>query len=162
MNSQKKIVGLVSLKKIILRLRKKGVRVAFTNGCFDILHFGHVRYLEMAQKKGRILIVGLNSDSSIRKIKGPRRPIVGQRERAAVLAALSSVDYVTIFNEETPLKLIKAVQPDVLIKGADWKGKKIVGSDVLESYGGKIELIHYWDKFSTTNIIQSVMKKCRA
>jgi len=161
-NSQKKIVGLVSLKKIILRLRKKGVRVAFTNGCFDILHFGHVRYLEMAQKKGRILIVGLNSDSSIRKIKGPRRPIVGQRERAAVLAALSSVDYVTIFNEETPLKLIKAVQPDVLIKGADWKGKKIVGSDVLESYGGKIELIHYWDKFSTTNIIQSVMKKCRA
>lgn len=161
MNSQKKIVTLARLKNIVARLRRQGRVIAFTNGCFDILHFGHVRYLEAAKKRGRVLIVGLNSDRSVKKIKGPRRPIVGEKERAGLLAALECVDYVTIFPEPTPLKVIEALKPDILIKGADWKGQRIVGSDVIRAYGGREEFIHYWKNFSTTNIIQSVLKKCR-
>lgn len=161
MNSQKKIVKLARLKSIVPRLRRQGRVIAFTNGCFDILHFGHVRYLEAAKKRDRVLIVGLNSDRSVKKIKGPGRPILGEKERASILAALECVDYVTIFPEPTPLKVITALKPDILIKGADWKGRKIVGSDVVKPYGGKEEFIHYWKNFSTTNIIQSVLKKCK-
>lgn len=159
MNSKSKIVSWASLKKHVARLRKQKKSIGFTNGCFDILHAGHVSYLERAKKKGRVLIVGLNSDRSISRIKGPQRPIVAQKQRAELLAALSCVDYVAVFNEETPLNLIKAVKPDVLIKGADWKNKEVVGADVIRPYGGRVELITYLPNFSTTKIIEKI-KRC--
>ena len=162
MNSQRKIQTLSSLKKNLQQLHRQGKTIAFTNGCFDILHFGHISYLEKARAKDRILIVGVNSDASVRRIKGPRRPIVPQRERARVLAALACVDFVTIFDEDTPLKVIESLKPDILIKGADWKGKDVVGSDVVKSCGGRIELVRYLSKFSSTNIIEKIVKKCGA
>ena len=156
MNTDKKIVGLGTLKGKIARLRRQGKTIAFTNGCFDILHLGHVQYLEKAKGRDRVLIIGLNSDRSVRRIKGPQRPIVPQKARAAVLAALACVDYVTIFSEETPQKLIAALKPDVLIKGADWKGKWIAGSDVVRKYGGKVEYVRYVPRYSSTNIIEAI------
>ena len=161
MSSKKKIVSLNALKKIIGGLRQNGKVIAFTNGCFDILHFGHVSYLEASKKRNRILVIGINSDSSIRKIKGPHRPIIGQKQRAALISALACVDYVTIFDEETPLKLISALRPDVLIKGADWKGKEVVGGDVVQVNGGKVEFIRYVNGFSTSNIVQAILEKCK-
>ncbi len=160
MNTKHKIVSSATLKKKILSLRKQGKEIAFTNGCFDILHFGHVSYLEAAKKDSRILIIGLNSDSSVRKLKGPKRPIVSENQRAAVLAALECVDFVTIFNEETPLKVIEAIKPDVLIKGADWKGKDVVGAASVKSHGGKVEFITYVDGLSSTNIIKTISERC--
>ena len=158
MNTKAKIVKLPALKKKIARPRKQGYKIAFTNGCFDILHWGHVQYLQGAKKAARILIVGLNSDRSVRKIKGPKRPIVNEQARANVLASLSCVDYVVLFNEETPLDLIKAVKPDILIKGADWKGKGAVGSDYVRANGGKIEYIKYIPGFSSTDIVKRIVK----
>ncbi len=141
------------------QLKRQRKTIAFTNGCFDILHFGHVRYLEAA-KKSRVLVVAINSDGSVRKIKGDQRPIVPQKERASLIAALECVDYVTIFNEPTPFKVIAALRPDVLIKGADWKGKEVVGADFVKSYGGRVEFIRYVKGFSTTKIIESIKEKC--
>ncbi|HCI44390.1 MAG TPA: D-glycero-beta-D-manno-heptose 1-phosphate adenylyltransferase [Candidatus Omnitrophica bacterium] len=165
METRRKVLGLKTLRRALGRLKRRGRTVAFTNGCFDILHFGHVQYLEKAKGRDRVLVVGLNSDRSVRKIKGPRRPIVSQNARAAVLAALACVDYVTIFNEETPQKLIAALKPDVLVKGADWKGKEVAGSDVVREYGGKVEYAKYIPRYSSTNIIEAVLlrrrKKCR-
>ena len=161
MDTHKKVVGLKILQRTLARLKRQGRTVAFTNGCFDILHFGHVQYLEKAKGRDRVLIVGLNSDRSVRKIKGPQRPVVTQNARAAVLAALACVDYVTIFNEETPQKLIAALKPDVLIKGADWKGKKVAGSDVVRKYGGRVEYARYVPNCSSTNIIEAVLRKCQ-
>lgn len=165
METCKKIVRLKTLRRALVRLKRQGRTVAFTNGCFDILHFGHVRYLEKAKGYNRVLVIGLNSDRSVRKIKGPQRPIVSQNARAAVLAALACVDYVTIFNEETPQKLIAALKPDVLVKGADWKGKEVAGSDVVRKYGGKVEYAPYIPRYSSTNVIEAVLlqgrrKKC--
>lgn len=162
MNTRHKIVSLTTLKKKLALLRRQKRTIAFTNGCFDILHYGHVSYLEAAKKDNRILVVGLNADASIKRIKGNLRPILPQDERAKVLAALECVDFVTIFSEDTPAKLIAAIIPDVLIKGADWKGKDVVGSDVVKAHGGKVELIKYLPNLSTTNIIQTVISKCRA
>ena len=160
MRSKKKIVKVEYLKWKIEGFRRDGKKIAFTNGCFDILHAGHVSYLETAKRKNRVLVVGLNSDSSIKKIKGPTRPINSQLARAAVLAALECVDYVVIFREETPYNLIKTLRPEILIKGADWRGKKVVGADIVAGYGGKVELIKYVSGFSTTGILQTVEKKC--
>jgi rfaE bifunctional protein nucleotidyltransferase chain/domain len=162
MSSERKIVSLAALKGRVARHRREGKKAAFTNGCFDILHRGHVSYLEAAKKKDRILIVGLNSDASIQRIKGPKRPIIGQKERAAVIAALECVDYVVFFGEDTPYHLIKAIKPDILIKGADWKGKDVVGSDVVKKNGGRIELIKYLTQYSTTKIIETIQQKCAA
>lgn len=156
MSIRSKIIGLSQLKKQIARLRKSGKTIAFTNGCFDILHYGHVTYLEKAKNKDRVLILGLNSDASIRRLKGPARPVNPQKARAAVVAALESVDFVTIFSEDTPLKLIQALLPDVLIKGADWKGKGIVGAEEVKANGGKVEFIKFVDHFSTTGIIRAI------
>ena len=161
MNIRHKILSVGALKKKILQLRKQKKIIAFTNGCFDIIHFGHVSYLESAKKPGRVLVIGLNSDASVRNIKGPQRPIVSQKERAAVLAALECVDYVTIFNEDTPSNLIKTLKPDVIIKGADWKGKEVVGADIVKSYGGKVEYIKYLSNFSSTNIIEAIRQRCK-
>jgi D-beta-D-heptose 7-phosphate kinase/D-beta-D-heptose 1-phosphate adenosyltransferase len=149
-----KILKLPALLKKLPALRRQGKTIAFTNGCFDLMHIGHVKYLEDSRKGNRTLIVGLNSDASIRRIKGPERPIVEQKSRAAVLAALESVDFIVIFNEDTPYNLIAAIKPDVLIKGADWKGKPIVGDDLVR----KKEFIKYIKGFSTTNIIEKILK----
>lgn len=157
MPAQKKILGLKALQKKIALLKKQGKKIIFTNGCFDLVHYGHVDYLEKAKKGNRVLIVGLNSDKSVRRIKGPKRPIVPQMARAHVMAAFSCVDFVTIFNEDTPYNLIKALKPDVLIKGADWKGKKVAGADVVTQRGGKVEFIKYISGFSTTNIIERIL-----
>ena len=156
MNSRKKIIGLEILKRRIQKLHRQGKKIAFTNGCFDIIHFGHVQYLEKAKKNNRILIVGINSDASVRKIKGPKRPVVREQFRAAVVAALVCVDFVLIFNEATPYKLIQAIQPDILIKGADWKGKEVIGSDIVKKINGSIELVEYVKGFSTTEIIEKI------
>ena len=153
-----KIKKLTSLKRITAALKNKGKKVVFTNGCFDILHYGHVMYLEKAKRSGDCLIVGINSDLSVKKIKGPNRPIVNEFDRARVLAGLQSVDFVVIFNEETPLKLIQALKPDVLIKGYDWKNKGIVGSDFVKSYGGKVVTVKLAKGRSTTGIIKEIAK----
>ena len=121
MNTKNKIVSLQNLKKIVAQSRRRGLKIAFTNGCFDILHSGHVSYLEAAKRDGRLFIVGLNSDASVRRIKGLRRPIVPQRDRARVMAALGCVDYVIIFNEDTPQQLIETLHPDFFIKSAPFK-----------------------------------------
>ncbi len=158
--SQTKIVSQKQIVEILSQKRKRKLTVGFTNGCFDILHFGHVSYLQKAKKGKDLLIVGLNSDASVRRIKGPQRPINSQRHRASVLAALECVDYVVIFSAETPLKLIQSVRPDVLIKGADWKGKGIVGEDFVKSYGGRAEFIKFEKNCSTTNVIEKILATC--
>ncbi len=145
------------LKKEVDRLHGERKKIVFTNGCFDILHAGHVRYLTQARKAGDALVVGLNSDSSVRKIKGEKRPIVPQNERAEVISALESVDYVTFFNEDTPLALIEYLRPDLLVKGADWREEEIAGRDQVLSWGGKIVLIPLVEGASTTNIIKKVV-----
>ena len=154
MTINNKILSLSALLKKLPALRRQGKTIAFTNGCFDLMHIGHVKYLEDAGKGNRVLIVGLNSDVSTSRIKGPGRPIVGQKSRAAVLAALESVDFVVIFNEPTPYKIIAAIKPDILIKGADWKGKPVVGEDLVK----KVEFVKYIQGFSTTNIIRKIIK----
>jgi len=158
MNTKSKIVKLATLKKKIAQLRRQRKKIAFTNGCFDILHAGHVHYLQEAKRTDRALIVGLNSDASVRKIKGAKRPIVREQERASVLAALACVDHVILFDEDTPLKLIEAVQPDVLIKGADWKHKGAVGGDRVVAGGGKVEYIKFLSGQSSTDIIKRIAK----
>jgi D-beta-D-heptose 7-phosphate kinase/D-beta-D-heptose 1-phosphate adenosyltransferase len=150
------VVARSELVKIRQELRQAGKRVVFTNGCFDILHRGHVDYLTKAKALGDILIVGLNSDDSVRQLKGPGRPIVGEEDRAIILAALTAVDFVSIFAEETPYELIRAVSPDILVKGADWPAEGIVGRDVVEAAGGSVHTIDYLPDRSTTGIIQKI------
>ncbi|MCK9363284.1 MAG: D-glycero-beta-D-manno-heptose 1-phosphate adenylyltransferase [Syntrophales bacterium] len=152
----KNILSWEELKETVENLRGKGGKIVFTNGCFDILHAGHVRYLKQARAAGDVLVLGLNSDSSVRKIKGDRRPIVPQEERAEVVASLKAVDYVTLFEETTPLKLIEHLKPDVLVKGADWRVEEIVGRKEVLSWGGRIELIPIVEGASTTNIIEKI------
>lgn len=156
MNSIKKLDELIEIRN---ELKKQNKIVVFTNGCFDILHAGHVDYLNKAKSLGDILIVALNSDSSMKKIKGNKRPIVPQNERAFIISNLKAVDYVTIFEEETPYEVIKKLIPDVLVKGADWSKDKIVGSDIVEAAGGKVETIEFVNFQSTTNIINTILEK---
>jgi D-beta-D-heptose 7-phosphate kinase/D-beta-D-heptose 1-phosphate adenosyltransferase len=147
------------LKKIVLKLKKEGKKIVFTNGCFDILHFGHAKYLQEARSKGDILVVGVNSDSSIRRIKGSSRPIVDEFNRISLLAALESVDFVVLFNEDTPLRVIKVLSPDILVKGADWNKNEIVGSDVVKNNGGRVLTINLIKGLSTTNLIKRIVEK---
>ena len=151
-----KILSRNELKTEIDILRRQGKKIAFTNGCFDILHVGHVRYLQEAKKEGDVLVLALNSDRSVRSIKGDKRPIVPEGERADVLAALACIDYVTIFDEETPLALIETLRPDVLIKGGDWAEENIVGRDSVRSWGGCVIVIPEIEGASTTNIIEKI------
>jgi D-beta-D-heptose 7-phosphate kinase/D-beta-D-heptose 1-phosphate adenosyltransferase len=145
--------------RIIDDLRNAGNRIAFTNGCFDILHAGHVRYLTAARAEGDALIVGLNSDASVRKIKGDKRPIVAQEQRAEVLAGLACVDYITIFDEPDPYRLIKALMPDVLVKGADWPEDEIIGADIVNSAGGRVARIDVVPEISTSRIIETILAR---
>jgi len=154
-----KILKLSDLLQVIKGLRKAGKRIVFTNGCFDILHVGHVRYLTAARSKGDALVLGLNSDASVKSIKPDNRPIVSQDQRAEVLAGLACVDYITIFDEPDPLALIQTIKPDVLIKGADWEKAEIIGSNVVRSYGGSVVRIEIVPGISTSGIIQRILER---
>jgi rfaE bifunctional protein nucleotidyltransferase chain/domain len=150
-----KILSRAAMKKERARLRKKGRKLVFTNGCFDILHTGHVDYLNFARKQGDTLVIGLNSDLSVRKSKGPSRPIVPQNDRAKVLAALECVDYVVIFNEAEPAPLVAAIIPDVLVKGEDW-AHYVSGRDTVETHGGKVVLAKLTKGRSTTDLVKKI------
>lgn len=152
------IVTLRELQRIRRRLRRERKKVVFTNGTFDILHRGHVEYLEAARRLGEVLVVGMNTDASIRRIKGAGRPINPLRDRARVLAALGSVDYVCPFGEDTPARLIAGLIPDVLVKGADWSKNTIVGADVVERHGGKVARIALTPGRSTTGMILKILQ----
>lgn len=152
-----KIKNLNQLKKTVSDLKKRGKKIVFTNGCFDILHFGHIKYLEAAKKKGDILIIGLNSDASVRKIKGETRPLNREKERAYVLSGLSCVDFVVIFKEKTPYNLINALKPDILVKGGDWQVERIVGAGIVKKSGGKVFSIPFVKGFSTTKLIKKII-----
>ncbi|GIL18499.1 MAG: hypothetical protein BroJett040_22500 [Oligoflexia bacterium] len=134
-----------------LRGKKK---IVFTNGCFDLLHVGHVRYLQEAKSLGDILVVALNTDESVKLLKGPTRPVQNESDRAEILAALGCVDFTTLFSEQTPANIIQVVKPDILVKGGDWKIEQIVGADFVQSYGGKVYSLNFVDGKSTTNLIQ--------
>jgi rfaE bifunctional protein nucleotidyltransferase chain/domain len=155
---QFKILELRDLIVTLKSLRESGKRIVFTNGCFDILHVGHVRYLAEARAKGDVLVLGLNSDASVKSIKFDNRPVVIQDQRAEVLAGLACVDYITIFDEPDPLSLIQAIKPDVLVKGADWEETNIIGSDVVKAYGGKVVRIKLVPDISTSRIIQRILE----
>ena len=154
----KKIKSPNQLKKILGVLKRQGKRIVFTNGCFDILHVGHIRYLSQARKLGDILVVGLNTDRSVRTIKGEKRPLVCENERAEVLSALKVVDYVVLFDEPDPLALIKALKPSILVKGADWPEDKIIGADVIKQSGGRVVRIPLVPGSSSTNLIEKIIK----
>jgi D-beta-D-heptose 7-phosphate kinase/D-beta-D-heptose 1-phosphate adenosyltransferase len=147
------------LCKIVQDLRAKGKRVVFTNGCFDLLHVGHIRYLEKARSLGDILVVGLNSDRSVRSIKGALRPILPQEERAEILSGLWCVDYITLFDEPTPIGLITSLKPHVLVKGGDWTKEATVGKEVVEASGGEVVILPFVEGSSSTNIIETIIKR---
>ncbi len=151
-----KIVTLARLKNILKNRGRK--RVVFTNGCFDILHAGHVKYLAAAKAKGDILIVGLNNDASVKRLKGPTRPINTESDRAEVLAGLSCVDFIVLFKEDTPHALISAISPDILVKGGDWKVASIVGADIVLARGGRVLSIPFVKGRSTTGLIRKITR----
>ena len=161
MNALSKIVTAEELSPKLENFRRSGKKVVFTNGCFDILHVGHVRYLAAARSEGDLLVVGLNSDASIRLIKGNLRPIVEQQHRAEVLASLGSVNYVVLFDDPDPLNLIQVLQPDVLVKGEDWGEDNIVGSEFVKSIAGRVVRIALVPGVSTSGIIEKVIEMYR-
>ena len=161
MNTVDKILTLENLVARLGKVRKSDQKIVFTNGCFDIMHVGHVRYLADARSKGDLLVVGLNSDASVRIIKGDKRPIVRQNHRAEVLASLGCVDFIVIFDEPDPLKLIQTLKPDVLVKGEDWTEDAIVGAEFVKSQGGKIVRISFVEELSTTAIIEKILQRYR-
>jgi len=154
-----KLKKLKEIRSLVGGLKQSGKKIVFTNGCFDILHYGHVKYLEKCKRLGDILIVGLNSDSSVRKIKGKGRPVTGEKERAALLSALAAVDYIAIFSEPTPAILIDTITPDILVKGGDWKGRNIAGSVHVESHGGTVTCVPFVKGYSTTRILKRIKRR---
>ena len=141
--------------------RQRGERVVFTNGCFDLLHPGHVTYLEEARQLGDLLVVGLNADLSVRRLKGDKRPILPERARASLLAALAAVDYVVIFADETPGRLIECIQPDILVKGGDWAPENIVGHELVTARGGRVLSLPFVAGYSTSTIIADILNRYR-
>ena len=156
-----KIKTVHELRPLLDILRASGRKIVFTNGCFDLIHTGHTRYLAKAKSFGDILIVAVNSDVSVRGIKGEKRPINTEAERMETLAALESVDYVVLFNEPDPHRIIGELQPDVLVKGGDWPVEKIIGRDIVEARGGKVVSVRYIEGASTTGIIEKIVKLYR-
>jgi rfaE bifunctional protein nucleotidyltransferase chain/domain len=154
-----KVAGLEELQQQLTRIRRQGSRIVFTNGCFDLLHSGHVSYLEQARSCGDCLVVGLNSDSSVRALKGEARPINSEQQRARVLAGLGCVDFVVIFAEDTPLNLITTLLPDVLVKGADWPEEQIAGAAEVKAAGGRVERIVFEHQISTTDVITKIQQQ---
>jgi rfaE bifunctional protein nucleotidyltransferase chain/domain len=158
----KKIKNIESIKSIVARLKARRKKVVFTNGCFDILHVGHIHYLRKAKSLGDILVVGLNTDRSVKQIKGEKRPIVPQKDRAEVLASLEFVDYVVFFDEPDPFSLVEKVKPTILVKGADWPKDKIIGGDVVEKAGGRVVRIPLVAGASSTGVIERIIQAyCR-
>jgi D-beta-D-heptose 7-phosphate kinase/D-beta-D-heptose 1-phosphate adenosyltransferase len=154
-----KIKVLDELEEILNRHRKENKKIVFTNGCFDILHVGHIEYLKFSRKQGDVLVIGLNTDRSVREQKGDKRPFVSEDERARLISALEDVDYVILFDDLTPEKLIRRVKPDVLVKGEDWKEKGVVGREFVESYGGKVILAPLVKDVSTTDIVSRILER---
>lgn len=154
-----KLIDRSQLELIIGGLREDNRKIVFTNGCFDLLHVGHVRYLTEAASLGDCLIVGLNSDQSVRRIKDPHRPLISQEQRAEVLAALECVDFVVLFDEPDPYALIEVIRPDILVKGADWPLDKIIGADLVTAYGGEVVRITMVPAISTTEIIHRIVAR---
>ncbi len=150
------IVSRSELAELCQRIRDEGRRVVFTNGCFDILHRGHVSYLAQARELGDVLVVGLNSDASVQRLKGPSRPVNSEDDRAAVLDALRAVDYVCLFHEDTPLELISTCLPNVLVKGGDYDANSVVGADVVRSHGGEVRILPFVPGKSTSAIIEKI------
>jgi len=158
-DSDSKIKNRDVLAALIAAEKQRGRRVVFTNGCFDLLHAGHVKYLQKARQLGDLLVLGLNSDASVRRLKGPKRPLIGEEERAHILAALDCIDYVVLFDEDTPLELIKLIKPHILAKGGDYTADTVVGRELVESCGGRVELVSFVDGKSTTNIIERILER---
>jgi D-beta-D-heptose 7-phosphate kinase/D-beta-D-heptose 1-phosphate adenosyltransferase len=156
---KEKIKTKEDLRDIVEDLKAKGKKIVFTNGCFELLHVGHIRYLEEAKALGDILVVGINSDRSVRSLKGPYRPILPGKERAEVLSGLGCVDYITIFDEEDPLKLISTLQPHILVKGGDWTKETTVGKEVVERLGGEVIILPFVQGASTSNLIETILKR---
>ena len=154
----KKTLGLNMLLKKLKTHRTAGDKIVFTNGCFDILHAGHVEYLTAARAEGEVLVVGLNSDASVRIIKGENRPIVQEDQRAAVIAGLECVNYVTLFEDPDPFRLIQTILPDVLVKGADWEEGEIIGADIVKQHGGRVVRVPFVSDTSTSKIIETILR----
>jgi rfaE bifunctional protein nucleotidyltransferase chain/domain len=154
---QNKIVTRSDAAEIVAQWQLQGDKIVFTNGCFDIVHRGHVEYLSLAADLGQRMVIGLNTDASVQRLKGPSRPLVDEYSRAVLLAALSFVDLIVFFDEDTPYELIKALQPDVLVKGSDYKPESIVGYDVVTGRGGKVETINFVEGFSTTKLVEKIL-----
>jgi D-glycero-beta-D-manno-heptose 1-phosphate adenylyltransferase len=150
------VVSLADAQRLVAELRRAGKRIVFTNGVFDLLHPGHLRYLKAARAEGDVLIVGVNSDRSVRANKGPARPVTPEAERAEIVAALGPVEAVVVFDDETPADIVRALQPDVLVKGADWPADQIVGRDTVEARGGRVVLVPVETGYSTTAILERI------
>jgi rfaE bifunctional protein nucleotidyltransferase chain/domain len=145
-------------KSIRAKIKSENKKLVFTNGCFDILHKGHITYLNEAKKSGDVLIVGVNSDASVKKLKGDERPVTNEQDRMFALDNLKAVDYVILFKEDTPYNLINAIRPDVLVKGGDWKVEDIVGSDVVLAAGGEVKSLNFINGYSTSSILEKIRK----
>lgn len=156
--SRAKIKSVDALRPLRARLRRRGKVVVFTNGCFDLLHSGHVRLFRRAKRLGDVLIVGLNADASVRRLKGPSRPVLPLRERQEILAAIADIDYVTSFAEDTPRRIVSALLPDVLVKGGDWGPDRVIGREEVEAAGGRVVIVPYLKGRSSTNIIAKVRR----
>ena len=154
-----RVIESEELSRLLEESRSEGLKIVFTNGVFDILHAGHLDYLKRSKKLGDILIVGVNTDESAKAIKGPDRPFNSEEDRAALLAGLECVDYVALFSEGTPINMISSVRPDLLVKGADYSADEVVGKDIVESYGGKVELIPFKEGFSTSLLIDKIKSR---
>lgn len=155
---QNKIRSRENLARLARRLRSRGKRIVFTNGCFDLIHTGHVTYLEKAKRLGDILMIGLNSDASVRRLKGRSRPLTGEKDRLRVLAALEAVDFVTLFSEDTPLNLIRKIRPHILVKGADWAEDQIAGAKEIRSWGGRVKRVRLVPGRSTSALVRKMQK----
>jgi len=156
---KEKIKGREELRRALEKLKGNGKRIVFTNGCFDLLHVGHLRYLEKARSLGDILVVGVNSDSSVQKLKGPRRPILPLDERMELLSGLGCIDYVTSFEESTPLELISVLKPNILVKGGDWSKETIVGREIVEGSGGEAVVLPFFEGNSTSNLVETILSR---
>ena len=153
-----KLIEFNQIESIVKKLKREKKNIVFTNGCFDIIHAGHVQYLSEARDLGDVLIIGLNSDESVQRLKGKTRPVISQTDRATVLSALESVSYIIIFDEDTPYNLIQKIKPDILVKGGDWQPKDIVGSDIVLANNGIVKSLSFKDGISTTEIIDRIKK----
>lgn len=153
-----KIKTFSEIKKIAQKLKKEGKIIVFTNGCFDIIHPGHLRVLKKAKSLGDVLIVGLNKDKSVKRLKGENRPVIDEKGRAEILSSFEMVDYVVLFGEDTPERLIKTILPHYIVKGGDYKPEEVVGKDIVEKYGGKVIIFPLYKKYSTTKIINKILQ----